>query len=236
MSEDVKVNRTRIMEKIQKCMDMAKDQRGNANEAANAMRQAQALMRKHSITGKEMGAVGFNKMVIFTTIQAGKFGGPLPLTLTTITSLISHVFGVRCIITRAVRKTDLNYNITYYGPETRTGLAHYAHTVAQRAVDQAWKEYIESHPLAKGRHGARAGFYIGWLNEVRGKVEELIVTEQETEGTNLAVAKDFDSVGTAKQNKQAVYGQTVRAGARAAEDFSIHRPVEREFSKIGYDK
>jgi len=234
--EENKVDRSRILEKIQKCMAMAKDARGNANEAAMAMRQAQALMRKHQITDRELGAVGFNKATIFTTIQAGKPGSPLPVALSAVVNLIQHAFGVKAIISRVIRISDANYDVNYYGPETRTGLAQYAHTVVQRAVDQAWKEYLLRNPHMKGRHGARAGFYVGWVDEVRAKVEALAATDEEKTGTELVVQQDFPVVSRSKANKQAIYGSTARAGADAADGFSIHRPVAREFSKLEYSR
>jgi hypothetical protein len=47
--ENGKQDRERILEKIKKLLAMARDGRGNVNEAEAAARQAQALMRKHNI-------------------------------------------------------------------------------------------------------------------------------------------------------------------------------------------
>jgi hypothetical protein len=41
---------SRVLAKIEKLLAMAEDSRGNPNEAANALRQAEALMRKHNLS------------------------------------------------------------------------------------------------------------------------------------------------------------------------------------------
>lgn len=221
--------RNRALDKIQKCLAMASDKRGNAQEAATALRQAQALMRKFDISERELGIIGYCTETVHTTIQAGK---KVPLVLSYIVNLMMRAFGVRAVYTRVVRVSDLNFSVDYLGPEGRVKLAAYAHVVVQRAVDQGWKEYLQANPHVKGRVGARAGFYTGWIAEVAGKVETLALTDEEQERVTVLVEQNYSKTRGMLKNNQKIDGSAARAGARAAEDFSLHRPMGKENLKL----
>lgn len=223
------MDHTKVLDKIKKCLALGKSP--NEHEAAAAMRQAQKLMAAHDISERELGAIGYSHETVKTTIQCGKV---VPVTLTGIVQLVRAAFGIEAVIARTRRETDYNYDIEYFGPEHRVVLAGYAHVVIQRAVDGAWKAYLLANPQMKGRQGARAGFYLGWIQGVRETVEDFVMPEDERLGTKSAMDLHYGrDLGKAEQSKQKVYGSTMSAGSRASEGFQLHRPVSTARKLIG---
>ena len=223
------MDRSKVLDKIKKCLALGKSP--NEHEAAAAMRQAQKLMLLHDISEREIGAIGYTRETVKTTIQCGKV---LPTTLSVVVQLVRSAFGVQAVIGRGKRVSDYNYDIEYFGPEHRVMLAGYAHVVIQRAVDSAWKTYLAENPHVKGRQGARAGFYIGWVDGVRETVESFVVPPEEEAGTkNLMDLHYGRELAKAKSSNQRVYGSTMDAGSRASEGFALHRPVSGERRMIG---
>lgn len=218
------MDRAKILDKIQKCLALGKSP--NEHEAAAAMRQAQKLMERHGVTERELGVIGYGVETVVTSIQAN--GKAVPLVLQTITSLCMVAFGVRAAYTRTLRVSDYGFCVNYYGPQHRAMLAAYAHEVVQRAVDQAWAKYLREHPDQKRVHGARAGFYVGWIHSVRSKVTEFGMTEEETTLSIEVLKVDKD----VERNKQKLDGHAVHKGAKAGESFDLHRPVALERLKI----
>lgn len=223
------MDRAKILDKIQKCLNLGKSP--NEHEAAAAMRQAQKLMERHGVTEGEIGLVGYGKETVQTAIQAGK---KVPLGLAAITSLIMRAFGVKAVFSRVLLKTDYNFAVTYYGPEHRVMLAKYAHEVVARSVEGAWQKHLKENPHFKGLHGARAGFYLGWVHGVDDKLMDFGMNDEEKERTKLLIESEHTNLSKPKENGQKVMGSTLKAGSKASEGFSLHRPVNgAERLKIG---
>lgn len=226
------MNKEDVLRKIAKCMSLANDARGDAATAAVALAQAQKLMARHGVTEQELGAYGFTQETIKTAIQCGK---ALPIVLNSITGLMQRAFGVKCVVSRGMRVSDYNWDVTYWGPEHRVMLATYAHTIVTRTVDRAWATYIKENPHRKGAHGARAGFYLGWIGQVSKTIEEFGWTEEDERGTELAKLNHYGyELNKAKASKQGVRRVEMAAGQEAGEGFQLHRPINgSERLKIG---
>lgn len=224
------MDRAKVMDKIQKCLNLGKS--SNEHEAAAAMRQAQKLMELYDVSERELGAIGYTNEKVQTAIQAGI---KIPLGLSRIASLVCHAFGVKAVFGREKLVSDLNFSVSYFGPEHRVILAGYAHVVIARALEAAWKAHMKANPGDKGVTGARAGFQVGWLESVRKSVEEFACTEEETVGTQLAMDNHYGhELSRGVANKQRVCSGTMQAGASAGQGFRIHRPVADAQRKIGY--
>jgi hypothetical protein len=226
------MNKEDVLRKIAKCMALANDARGDAATAAVALAQAQKLMARHGVTEQELGAYGFTQETIKTAIQCGKV---VPVVLNAVVSLMQRAFGVKAVMGRGIRVSDYNWDITYWGPEHRVMLASYAHTIVQRTVDRAWATYIRENPHRKGAHGARAGFYLGWIAEVRQTIEDFGWSEEDEAGTKQAQLNHYGKeLGVAKASKQGVRQREIDAGREAGEGFQLHRPINgSERLKIG---
>jgi hypothetical protein len=224
-------DRKRILDKIGKLLNLGKDARGNANECAAALRQAQKLMDKHGVTQAELGLVGYSKETVECPIQVSK--KTIPLRLSLLVHIIADAFGVKPIIGSTKRQSDYSYVVHYIGPSGRVMLAVYSHTVVQRALDAAWRKYLALHPEIRGMRGVRAGFESGWLEEVRNSVQELGFTEEERAATNALIEKEFTSLVKHKTNVTSVDALANADGAAAGAEFRLSRPVSKENLKIG---
>jgi hypothetical protein len=212
--------RAKILSKIQKCLALSKS--CNEHEAAAALRQAQKMMTAHDVSERELGIMGYACEKVQVPIQATKV---IPLPLSSLVNLISGVFGVRAVLSREMRVSDVSFVVEYYGPEGRVVLAGYAHTVVYRAMDKAWKTYLAENREMTGRQGARAGFCVGWLNAVRRNVEAFVTPDDERTATQELMESVHGDLKLAKRNAQRVSEDTMRAGSDAGREFRIHRPL-----------
>jgi hypothetical protein len=225
------MDRAAILRKIEKCMAIAKDGRGDAFETAAALRQAQKLIDRHNISPEDLHAIGYGKETVHTSVQVNKKA--LPLRVNNLCMIIEKAFGVVAVIYATKRQSDWSYSVDYYGPQDKTITAVYSHTVVQRALDQAYKEYIAENPLYKRVRGVRASFETGWLREVRHKIEFVARTAEEIHGTQAALAKDgYSDLKESTVSRQTIYSNISEDGAEAAEDFSLFMPVATEPLKL----
>jgi hypothetical protein len=215
--------RKKVLDKIAKCMRLAEDSRGDANTAAIALRQAQALIRKHAVTQEEI--LGYVNETVDCPIQASK-KAQVPLHLSHLLWLVRSAFGVTYVIETTVRVSDASYTVRYFGSPERVAMACYAHTVLYRAADKAWKEFLGRTPSVKGVRNARTSFLVGWYSQVRNKVEEIALSENEKAGLDLYMKSHYGrDLTISKAKSSSIYDGLAAAGMKAAADFSIHRPM-----------
>lgn len=221
------MDRAKILDKIQKCMNLSAS--SNEHEAAAAMRQAQKLMERHGVTEQELGTVGYTSELVEVPIQAGK---KVPLHLAKLINLVMRAFGVKAVLGRNVRISDPSFNVTYFGPEHRVALATYSHIVVFRAVNRAWDKYLAEHPELKGERGARMGFMMGWLEAVEVTVMEFAMTPEELSATNALVQQVYGrELVKSKANRMRLDNEALSAGVQGGRDFSLHRPVNGSASQ-----
>jgi hypothetical protein len=226
------MDRKRILEKIQKALNLAKDGAATAGEAAAAMNSAQKMMAHYEIDEKELGLVGIGRERIRTAIQASK---NIPLHMSALNSLVCRAFGVRCVMEAEIRVSDPNWTINYFGPEHRIAMAAYTHVVLQRAIDKGWAQFLSANPHLKKERGARTGYVLGWVSAASQQVMQLSMTDVEKAGTDLLVEQEFPDVTKSKARKMAIDRDAANAGTRDGKGFSIHRPMNQgaEALKIG---
>lgn len=176
------MNKEKYLAKIKKLLNLAR-KATNPNEAAAALRQAQNLMREHSVTELE---------AEFTNIsEASSKGSPNhaqtpPKYLVYLVEVIKRAFGVQAYF--AWREVKYFYSsprrvITFYGPDSRPQIAAYAFDVLARQMVAARKEFIAGlHRNTKpaNRTAKADQFCEGWASGVWHIVAELVPTESET--------------------------------------------------------
>lgn len=213
-----------VIRKIKSCLALSGS--SNANEAATAMRQAQALMRRHGLSREDVEGLVVGDEVVKTTEGFGrcKF-------LAELVGLMHKAFGVNGVMERNPGSAN-RANIRYYGLEGRAQLAAYAHRVILRAVDDAWAEYLKHHPWHKSKGGMRTAFRLGWLVSVRGQVEAIGFSEEETQAIKAWEARTFGNQLVEQKPRQLNMDRNaVRAahlGAAAGKGFQLHRPMGDE--------
>lgn len=232
------MDRTKILDKIQKCMRLSKS--SEPHEAAAALRQAQKLMTMHGITAAELAGIEFGSEVVQCPIQAGATQ-KIPVILSLLTALINKAFCVKAVIGTTMRVSDHSYIVRYFGPLDRVALAAYSHTVIYRAMNSARTEYVKAHPHMKGNRGARAGFQAGWLDGVEQQLGEFAMSDEERDairvGTEL-VQKQFygGPLEKAKVNNMKVSGRAMSDGEAEGSKFKLHRPMGQERVGITHQK
>lgn len=218
--------RDKLLAKIQKCMRLAKS--SNAHEAAAAMRQAQKMMEQHGIDEGELLGLEVTSLQ-FITIEPYKRSGKTPMYMAHLIATIMRAFDVEAVEEVAWVCGKPRMAVRYFGMKGKPDMAVYAHAVMWRQLMAAWKEYSKTNPWVNNERGARQGFWIGWLREVRSKVMEFAGSAEEKEMRTKAIDRHYGgNLGEGKTNSMSVSGTTAQAGRAAAGDFSIHRPMNGE--------
>ena len=223
------MDKTKALDKIQKCLRLSKS--ANANEAAAALRQAQALMKKFGLSEEDIALAGYGEEAVDVPIQFNK--KKVPVVLACLVGLMERAFGVQPVISARVGVSDLSYRIRYFGPKHRIAMAGYAHVVVYRAMEAEWRKFLKERPHLRGQRDARTSFQLGWLGEVEGKVAEVGFTEEEREAVDALMTTTFGKqLKTSTTNGANVYGSIAAAGKRAAGDFNLSRPMGQERARL----
>jgi hypothetical protein len=208
--------------KIRKCLKLSKS--ANSNEAATALRQAQAMMRELGIEEEE---VGEEPTIGETVITKEAFGGCRYLS--DLTSLIRRAFGVACIWEPGNGISRTRANIRYIGPRSRVMLAIYAHRVIDRAVFEAWKAVRDDF---NQQPGARQSFRINFIDAIEEKVTKLAPTPQETKAIERYKAATYKELEPVKSKTLAGDGMAEILGQMAGSQFDINRPMAEDRKRL----
>lgn len=222
MSTDQNADRERILSRIKKCLNLSKS--SEAHEAAAALRQAQKMMEAHGVSQEEL--LGMEvKSIQVVTPEPHKRRCPLYMNL--IINICCRAFECDALLEVFYKNGKPRLAVRYFGLNGKEQLAAYAHDVMWRQLSASWKQYQIDNPWVAGEKGARQGFWVGWLQEVRGKVMQFAGKEEEKEMLSKAMVayNGGKELSAGKVNRMTVNGATMGAGADAAGDFSIHRPM-----------
>lgn len=215
-------DRDRILSKIKKCLTLSKS--SEAHEAAAALRQAQKMMEAHGVSQEELLGMEVKSIQVMTPEP---YKRKLPLYMSVLIGIVCRAFECEGLIEVGYKNGKPRLCVRYFGLNGKEQLAAYAHDVMWRQLSASWKEYQRLHPWAAGERGARQGFWIGWLQEVRSKVMAFAGTKEEKEMLSKAMVayNGGKELSSSKTNTMSINGATASAGADAAGDFSIHRPM-----------
>lgn len=211
-----------VLRRVKKCLALAKS--SNANEAATALRHAQAIMREYDLSLADVEGVEVEDELVRTVEGYGSCAF-----IQALAGLMNDAFGVDTIMERNPGVAN-RANVRYVGAFGRAGLAAYAHRVIVRAVDAEWKAHLERNNLLKGVGGRRNAFRLGWLMAVRDQVVAIGISDAERAGIDSWKAKTYGkSLATQKAPVISMTPAEMRlaqAGHNAGKDFRLHRPVE----------
>lgn len=227
---NTKTDRDRAMDRILKCMRLS--QSSEAHEAAAALRQAQALMRKFSIDENELHGIEV-KSVLVLTPEPPKTR--FPMYLSALVALICRAFDAQAIfeVGTKISRGQLKYyqGVRYFVAGGRAPLVEYTHEVCWRQLWDGWNKYRKEADM-DFPPGARTSFWMGWIAAVNDKVMDFGATEKEKEIVEAAISKQFPNLKASKVQPMELKGSTLRAGHEAAKDFSLNRPMGGEKQKL----
>ena len=170
----------KYLAKIKKLLNLAR-RSSNPHEAATALNQAQALMRKHKLSQNDVDLMDI-------TSKASK-GAPshaqnIPRYMTFLGQLICRAMGVNCYY--SFRRNYMNgqkqNTVIFYGPDERPEIAAYAFDVLSRQMVKARRTFISSlrKNIKPSTKTARADqFCEGWTEGAYQAIVPFVVTETE---------------------------------------------------------
>ncbi len=225
MSEAKRENR---INKLKKCLALSAS--SEPHEAAAALRQARALMQELDLTEDDLQGLEMADAVVKTREGYGACQAMYLLV-----GVIMEVFGVQAICERNPGSAN-RLNVRYVGPRDRVLLSEYSHRVLWRAMTESWAKILEQRPHLKGVGGKRQSFFVGWLAGVNSKIEALVPTQAETDAMDRFTLRKFGELNSTKAAKQIPISPAMfNAGMSAAEDFSLHIPVEEKQLALGHN-
>lgn len=208
----------KILNKIKKCLALAKS--SNPNEAAAALRQAQKLMQQHGITDQDVELSDVQEL----KFKAGAAENP-PQWLTMLISTVSTAFGVRPIFSSGLSGWSSSH-VVFIGVGSQPEIAGYAYEVLFRQVKRDRSDHVKKQnnrckPSTKTRRGDL--FAEAWVHGVRQTVtafamperhEELIGKYMQVKHKNLSTLKPRSA--EAKRNDYQSQNEGYQAGKAAS--------------------
>lgn len=175
----------KVLDKIKKCMALAGS--SNEHEAASALRQAQALMKKHDISHDE---VRLSNVETATT-KAGKSKNP-PRYNHMLVHLISEAFSVSAIYHQRLESTD----IEFLGFDSQPEIASYCYEVLYSQLLKDRAAYQKTLSRFKRANKIRKAdlFAEAWVNSVYSKVAKFAMSEEQAEMVKEFIVKRGDNL------------------------------------------
>lgn len=211
----------RILEKIKKCLALAKSD--NANEAATALRQAQALMHRHGVNSETLAL----SEISACDVAAGAGKTP-PRWIAMLMNFIGLAFGVEAIY-KATRNRYLGPykgTVEFIGFDSAPQIAQYAYEVLLRQLKRGRENFLDTQNKRLKRETLirRGDLYAeGWIEAVYNKInprkmhpekEALIKKWKAEQHPNLQQGNVLERTSKAKHHDQQSYGQGFSDGKK----------------------
>jgi hypothetical protein len=221
----------KIAAKIAKCLALATSD--NPAEAEAAKRQADALMRKYSLTTADVQAAQANESKINT---GGKYRPPVYICK--LASIIARAFG--CETLSGSGCGVLSSQMIFIGVGIKPELAGYTFDVLRRQLVKDRAAYQATLKRYKRENKTRKAdlFCEAWLHRIRQQVKAFAgISEQDKTAIEAYKEKQYGSA-ISEDNREA---PKVKAhndvdafakGFLAAKDVSIHRPMQEARTRL----
>ena len=160
------MNKEKILDKIKKCLALSKS--ANEHEAAQALKQAQALMEKY-----EVNAVDIALSEVSEQGADRRMAVKLAEWQWAVANMISEVFGCKCY-----QQGDA---MVFYGLGNRAEIASYAFDVVYRQISAARREFLKTCRARKpsNRTYLADQFCNGWMMGAWGAVKKFEMSNEE---------------------------------------------------------
>ena len=209
-----------VLEKIKKCLALSKS--ANEHEAAQAMKQAQALMKKYEVDAVD---------VVLSEVSEQKVDRKMAIKLAnwqwSVANMIADVFGCQSY--------QLGDTMMFYGIGNRAEISAYAFDVVYRQISAGRRKFLKTCRARKpaNRTYLADQFCEGWLAGAWNKVkkfemsdEEKTVmdgyTEKEHKGMPIAATRDAKS---SKLEGTSVALEALMLGNEAGKKVQLHHAM-----------
>lgn len=230
----------KILSKIKKCLALSNSP--NPHEAAAAMRQAQALMRKYGVEAHDVSMSEVGEATVNSRTMARDKPANWELALT---AMVGKAFGCKMLISRSLYKKSYRGHANegqfiFIGQKVQAEIAAYTAEVLARKCKssrQIWiKENSEAIRSAGGKKSTitRLGdaFSEGWVGAIEQLVQDFANPPDIEQAINQVVASrsPSDKNFTGRELKKIGENERTAAlmGFNAAKGESLYRPMTAE--------
>lgn len=224
------MDKEKVLDKIKKCLALGKS--ANEHEAAQALKQAQALMRKYEISDAD---------VALSDIGEQRGGRKMAFKLAqwqwNVANMVADVFGCECYM--------LGKTMMFYGLGNRAEIAAYAFEVVYRQITAARRNFLKTCRARKPAHRRYLAdqFCDGWMcgawevvKSFEMPAEEKAVMDAYTKKKHpdMVVAATRDAKTSKLQGSYAQF-EAWRSGADAGKNVQLHHAMNgtEEVKRIG---
>lgn len=220
------MDKQKIIDKIHKCLRLSES--GNPNEAASALRQAQALMRKFGIHEKDVLTATVNEV----SAGSGGYYNP-PYWSIALSELVAQAFDCRAYISR---KEEERPFFRFIGVDYSASVAAFTFTVLFRQLHRARRVYMKELAIDDRQERFRQGnvFAQAWLFRIARTVAEFAANPasqiaidayvKEKYGDTMDVERDFTDP------KSRDY-EVILSGMKAADSIQLFRSMDERSRK-----
>lgn len=221
------MDKDKALAKIRKCLALAKS--GNANEAATAMRQAQALMREHGLDDTDAKLIDVDEQDTDARLQT------ITVWESSLARTVADAFGCEIIASSRYSPAPPYSRRTwcFVGVGAAAQVASYAMNVLSRQCAKARLQHIAAQPrnckpITKTARGD--AFATGWVIGVKGLVQAHAGTECHEALLQAYMDRKHPGLTTAKV-KNRVVGRNVGndsgyAGYAAGKAAQMHQALQ----------
>lgn len=224
------MDKEKVLDKIKKCLALGKS--ANEHEASQALKQAQALMRKYEISDAD---------VVLSDIgeQSGvrKMAFKLAEWQWSVANMVADVFGCKCYM--------LGKTMMFYGLGKRAEIAAYAFEVVYRQIAAARRNFLKTCRARKSAHRRYLAdqFCNGWMLgawrvvksfEMPAEEKAVMDAYAKEKHPNMVDAKTRDAKTSELQGSYTEV-EALRSGADAGKNVQLHHAMNgaEEVKRIG---
>ena len=214
------MDKQKIIDKIHKCLRLSES--GNPNEAASALRQAQAMMRKYNISEQDVQSQDIRE----ATANSGGYYNP-PYWAVALSELIAQSFECRAYISRREEQRPV---FRFMGVDYSATVAAYTFTVLFRQLRRSRRQYMDELGIKDKAEQRRQGnvFAQAWLFSIAKTVAEFSTDSKNDEAIEAYVKDqygepvDFERDPADPESKDY---DVILSGMRAAKTVQLLRPM-----------
>lgn len=216
------MDKQKIIDKIHKCLRLANS--GNPNEAALALRQAQAMMRKYDIREQDVHTPQINEA---TASSAGYYNPPY--WAVALSELVAEAFNCRAYITRPQEQRP---SFRFIGVSYAATVAAYTFTVLFRQLRLARRQYMDDLGVEEKAEQLRQGnvFAQAWLFRIAKTVAAFVSDDHAQVVVDDYVKQHYGETADFMREPTApdcADYDVILSGLRAANMVELLRPMDR---------
>lgn len=236
------MSREQVLRKVLACLRLSKS--ANVHEAANAMRQAKALMAKYGLTEADAAAAQIEAAEASTRSR----GGMVPLPVVALAQVIAG--GYRCRVLVSCEKFADGRGrtrIQFYGSPSEAQVSAYAFTVLRRQMESDRAAHLRDVQRRRRKKWpvsdkAKAGeaFSLSWVSAVRDLFPREQVSDDHEKALQAAIDQQtptvVEPVKAARSNKKhldsQIAGYLAGKGARLNQGLSGSRQQQLQLESL----